>query len=486
MCKHLILAFALGVIGLPGAACPAAADEWQSLIKDTNLREWQNAGGGDTFRAKEGTLTVSGPGQIIYAGPAKPLDLKNFELRAEVLLQPGARGGLAFHVPPGKPRSLKGVEIRLDNSYGIPGPGQSLQKTGSLVWLRPVVKSVVPDGRWFALQVVVRGRRVQVRVEKQLLVDYLEPEKLDMGPRLSHGTIAIRGHGEDGAVQIRKLQVRPLTAGKSTPAPAKLDETDLRLARLREQSFTLVDFHTHLPGGPKKLEEVMARSWKTGIGAGIVVPCGKGFKVADDKAALAFLKILQGRPVFVGMQAEGRDWVRSFSPATVARFDYVSADARTLTDSRGRPIRLWVKEEADGIARPDPQAFMDRLVKTIETILDREPIDVYASPTYLPEALAGDYDRLWTPKRMKRVVAALARNGVALEINGHLRLPGPALIKMAKEAEVKFALGTGNGDDKPGRLTYGLRMIEKCGLTPEDLWAPKPDGQKPIQVRKRK
>src|SRR5262249_28100879 len=164
----------------------------------------------------------------------------------------------------------------------------------------------------------------------------------------------------------------------------------------------------------------------------------------------------------------------SFSPATVARFDYVSADARTLTDSRGRPVRLWVKEEADGIARPDPRAFMDRLVKTIETILDREPIDVYASPTYLPEALAQDYDPLWTPKRMKRVVAALARNGVALEINDHLRLPGPALIKMAKEAEVKFALGTGNGDGKLGRLTYGLRMIEKCGLTPEDLWAPKP------------
>src|SRR5262249_18511370 len=162
-------------------------------------------------------------------------------------------------------------------------------------------------------------------------------------------------------------------------------------------------------------------------------------KVADDKAALAFLKTVQGRPVFVGMQADGRDWVRSFSPATVARFDYVSADARTLTDSRGRPVRLWVKEEADGIARPDPRAFMDRLVKTIETILDREPIDVYASPTYLPEALAKDYDRLWTPKRMKRVVAALARNGVALEINDHLRLPGPALIKMAKEAEVKFA-----------------------------------------------
>jgi histidinol phosphatase-like PHP family hydrolase len=187
--------------------------------------------------------------------------------------------------------------------------------------------------------------------------------------------------------------------------------------------------------------------------------------------------------VFAGMQAEGRDWVRLFSPATVARFDYVFTDARTLTDHRGRRVRLWVKEEVE---IPDPQAFMDRLVKTIETILDKEPIDIYANPTYLPEVIAKDYDRLWTGKRMKRVVAALARNGVALEINDRLRLPGPALIKMAKEAEVKFAFGGDNSGGKLGRLKYCLQMVEKCALTADDLWSPRPDGEKPIQVRKRK
>jgi hypothetical protein len=36
----------------------------------------------------------------------------------------------------------------------------------------------------------------------------------------------------------------------------------------------------------------------------------------------------------------------------------------------------------------------------------------------------------------------------------------------------------------PGRLGYDLRMIRDCALTPEDLWAPKPEGKKPIQVRK--
>jgi hypothetical protein len=477
MWKHAILALTLGVAGLPTAA---AAADWTPLLRDDDLRQWKSAGGGDSFQARKGTLTVDGPGQIVYFGDGRPLDLVNFEMRAEVLLRPGGRAGLAFHVSSKDPRSSGGLEVRLDNSYSSPGPGHSLLKTGSLVWLRPVVKSVVPDDRWFPLHVSVQGLRVQVRVNKQLLVDYVQPDKLDEGPRLRRGTVAIRGHGGSGAVLIRKLQVRPLAEGKSAPA-VKLDATDVRLAHLREQGFALVDFHTRLQDG-LKLEGVLARSRQTGIGAGIAVPCGRGQSVSDDRTAAAVLKTVQGQPVFVGLQAEGRDWMRRFAPATVARFDYVCADARTLTDHRGRRTRLWVKEEVD---IPDAQAFMERLVKTIETILEREPIDFYANPTYLPEVLARDYDRLWTPERMQRVVAALARNGVALEINDQLRLPGPALIKLAKKAGVKFTLGTGNRDRKPGRLEYCLKMIGECALTPDDLWAPRPDGQKPIQVRKR-
>jgi Domain of Unknown Function (DUF1080) len=476
MRKYLTLALTFGALSLPGRA---GADDWTSLLKD-DLRHWQSAGGGDSLRAEKGTLTVDGPGQVVYVGDGKPLDLRDLELRAEVLTKPGGRAGLTFHIAP-NPRSSGGVEVRLDNSYSSPGPGHGLLKTASLVWLRPVVKSVVPDDRWFNLRVTVRGPRVQVRVDKQLAMDYVEPEKLEAGPRLKRGTVAVRGHGGTGAVLIRKLEVRPLPPGPTPPSPAKADATDLRLARLREQGFLPVDYHTHL-NGRLTLDDVLARSWQSGIGAGVAVPCGKGLAVADDKAAEKFLKSVEGRPVFVGMQAEGREWVRQFSPATVARFDYVFTDAMTLTDERGRRTRLWIKQEVDV---PDPQAFMDRLVKTIETILDREPIDFYANPTYLPEVLAKDYDRLWTPERRRRVVDALARNGVALEINDTLRLPRPALIKKAKEAGVKFTFGTNNADRRFGRLEYCLRMVEECALTPDDLWAPKPNGQKPIQARKR-
>jgi hypothetical protein len=478
MPKHVILALAVVLVGLPG---PAPGQEWKSLLADDALRDWQSAGGGESFRARAGTLTVDGPGQIVYVGEGQPPDWHSFELRAELLSRPGGRAGLAFHVSSEDPRSSGGLEVRLDDSYGS-RPGQSLLKSGSLVWLRPVVKSVVADDRWFLLSLAVRGRRVEVQVDGQLLVDYVEPDGLDRGPRLRHGTLAVRGHGGSGAVLIRNLRVRPLTEDRPDAPPVTRDETDVRLARLREQGFALVDFHTHLKGG-LTLEDVLTHSRQTGVGAGVAVNCGQGFPVGDDRAAEAFLETMRGRPVFVGMQAEGREWVRDFSPETVARFDYVFTDAMTLTDLRGRRTRLWIKEEVDV---PDPQAFMDHLVTTIETILDQEPIDIYANPTYLPEVLAGDYDRLWTPERLRRVVDALARNGVALEINDRLRLPGPALIKMARRAGVKFTFGTNNADRNLGRLEYGLGMVEQCALTPEDFWSPRPDGQKPIQVRKRR
>jgi hypothetical protein len=478
MMRQWTLALALGLIASSGSA---VADDWRTLLAGDKLRGWEAANGGDAFRITDGTLSVDGIGQIVYVGEGKPLDLTGFELQAEVLTRPGSRAGLAFHVPTEDSRSSGGLEVRLDNSYGPPAPGRALLKTGSLVWLRPIARSVVPDDRWFSLSVRVQGRRVEVRVDRQLLVDYVEPEKVESGPRLKHGTLSVRGHDGSGAVLIRNLRVRPLAEGRSVAAAVKRDATDLRLAGLREQGFSLVDFHTHLKGG-LTLDDVLAHSRQTGIGAGVAVNCGQGFPVADDRAARAFLDGVRGKPVFVGMQAEGREWVRLFSPATVARFDYVFTDAMTLTDPRGRRVRLWVKEEVDV---PDAQAFMDRLVKTIENILDREPIDFYANPTYLPDIIAKDYDRLWTPERMRRVVAALARNGVALEINDRLRLPKAPLIKMAKEAGVKFTFGTNNSDRTLGRLEYGLRMIEECALTPDDLWAPRPDGQKPVQVRRK-
>jgi histidinol phosphatase-like PHP family hydrolase len=189
---------------------------------------------------------------------------------------------------------------------------------------------------------------------------------------------------------------------------------------------------------------------------------------------------MRGQPIFVGMQAEGREWVGLFSPEAVARFDYVFTDAMTFTNKNGRRMRLWMPGEVEV---GDKQEFMEMLVERIVGIMDSEPIDIYVNPTFLPASIAAEYDALWTPERMQRVIDAAVRNGVAIEINNRYRLPSPAFIRKAKQAGVKFTIGTNNADRDLGRIEYALQMVRECGLTWLNMWMPKPDGQKPIQTR---
>ncbi len=116
---------------------------------------------------------------------------------------------------------------------------------------------------------------------------------------------------------------------------------------------------------------------------------------------------------------------------------------------------------------------MEMLVDRIEKILDKEPIDIYVNPSYIPDEIANRYDELWTVARMDRVIAALKRNHVALEINDRRRIPSAAFIKRAKAAGIKFTFGTNNGGPNDlGNLEYCLQMIKECGLEGTDIWLP--------------
>ena len=124
------------------------------------------------------------------------------------------------------------------------------------------------------------------------------------------------------------------------------------------------------------------------------------------------------------------------------------------------------------------------LVDRAVGIFANEPIDIYVNPTYIPEQLAADYDRLWTPARMKKVVDGLAANGVAMEINNRRRIPSAAFIKLARQSGVKFACGTNNaGAADLGRNEYCEEMIRECGLRPENFWTPPANGAKAVQRR---
>lgn len=236
--------------------------------------------------------------------------------------------------------------------------------------------------------------------------------------------------------------------------------------------FPLIDLHIHLKGD-LTIEEAIFKSRSNGVQYGIAVNCGLGFPVHNDSQIDSVISFLREYPQFyVGMQAEGREWTGLFSEESVEKFDYVFTDAMTFTDEKGRRNRIWLEEET---WIENEEDFMDYYVDIIVTILNNEPIDIYVNPTYLPGQMADRYDYFWNEERMDKVIKAAKDNNVAIEINNRFRIPSSEFIRKAREAGVKFTIGTNNIDKNFSRPEYALEMIKECGLSENDFFIPGPD-----------
>lgn len=471
--------FFLG-FGLAASTGRAAGSEegWVPLFDGHSLDGWKAAEHPATFRVEDGAIIARGPrAHLFYVGEKGAAEFEAFEFSAEVLAKPGANSGVFFHTAwqeSGWPE--QGFEVQVNNSQRQHGDYLEMKKTGSLYAVRNVYRAVAPDNAWFTLKVRVQKPRVQIWVNDALTVDYVEPANTwsDDGPslnRLGRGTFALQGHDPASEVHYRALRVRRLPAGGEPGARAvSWDAQTIRLLALGQENFPLVDLHTHLKGD-LTLERALELSRATGMGLGIAVNGGRDFPVQDDAAARDFIASLRGQPVFVGLQAEGREWTQLFSKQARAAFDYIFSDAMTFTNRAGKRLRLWIPAEAD--VGPDAEAFMDELVAMIVRIVATEPIDVYANPTYLPASLAARAEGLWSEARMQAVIDACVKHGVAIEINARFKLPSETFLRRAKKTGVKFTIGTNNTSARNfGDWSYPLEMQQKLGLTWKDMWVP--------------
>jgi len=236
-----------------------------------------------------------------------------------------------------------------------------------------------------------------------------------------------------------------------------------------KSDFPITDLHIHLKG-KFTLEDAVKKSKEENIQYGIAVNCGLGFPVHNDSQIDSVIQIFKGYPRFyVGMQAEGREWLDIFSRESRDKFDYVFTDAMTFTDEKGRRNRIWIKDET---WIDNEEQFMDYLVNTIVNILNNEPINIYVNSTYLPEQMADRYDQFWTEERMDKVINAAKANNIAIEINNRFRIPSAAFIKRAKAAGAKFTVGTNNADENFSGAEYARQMIRECKLVKEDFYLP--------------
>jgi hypothetical protein len=469
--------------GLASTALFAADDGWIQLFDGHSLSGWRPSENKNSWKVENGTLAADGPrSHLFYDGPVHGADFRNFELEVEVQTRPDCNSGVYFHTRyQEKDFPQKGFEVQINNTASGEGNYRERKKTASLYGLRNIYKQFVPDNEWFRLNIAVRGKNIQVRLNGMLTVDYTEPtpavipDGMERERFLDHGTFALQCHNDGSRAFYRSVRVRPLPdkiAAHET-APVVVDQTFRDIINIGRHNVPMVDYDVHLANG-LTLPVALEKSRRDGIEYGVAMRVGSA---KGDAGAKAWLKRMQHQPVFLALYAEGEEWSKTLSKETISSFDYVLADSLSWKDNRGRVVHLEKPQSVGTIS--DSQAFMDMVVDETVKVLERQPIDILACPTYLPPQIAKDRESLWTEARVQRVVAAAVKNKVALEINDRYRLPDAAFIRTAKAAGCKFSFGTRNaGLADLKRSEYGLQMLAECRLGWQDffvpgIWAPR-------------
>jgi len=248
--------------------------------------------------------------------------------------------------------------------------------------------------------------------------------------------------------------------------------------------FPVVDYHVHL-NPTFSLDDAIAVSKERGVKFGIAEHAGTKENIypgilSNDRELQGWIAKLEGKPVLKGVQAEWTDWPKCFSKDVFAQLDYVLSDAMTFPGRAGERLKMW----EPGFNPGDPQEFMERYVKWNVEVIEKEPLDIFSHPTWLPAPLDKSYETLWTHERMKPIIDALKRTGTVVEIDSDYNIPNLDFLHMAKEAKLKFSFGSNSGSGPVRTLDFCIERARTLGLTAEDMFTPAPRGRKPIERRR--
>ena len=415
-----------------------------------------------------GDVTLSNGALILNDGASillKNGDYTDFELNVTARTVDNGKGVIAFHTGD---NIEKGYQVALNNDQES---AEWWTKTGSLMGVRNLTKSIVKSNEWFDMVIRVEGKAITVKLNGSPVVEYIEPAspfrtEEHVAQLLSKGRFALKC--AEGTIEIQLLSVTPLSGKVDIAAQQAeaIDETTDPIIRLHQENFPVLDYHVHLKG--ITTEQAAARARRYGINYALAPNCGIGFPITSDNEVMQYLDAMEGQPFIQAMQGEGREWPETFTKEVRDRFDYVFTDALTFTDTKGRRTRLWIPEE---VFIEDEEQYMDLIVQKIVSVMN-EPMDVYVNPNFLPDVMNDRYDAFWTNERMDKVITAMVETGKVLEINHRYKIPHKAFIQKAKEAGLKFTFGTNNADGTFGKMEYCIEMKEACGITAADMYKP--------------
>lgn len=207
--KILALVLFLSMIFAWQATSPA--DDFVAVFDGKSLDGWKANEKPECFTVVDGTLKLEGGMAHLFCVKPGFADLKNFEFKAEVKTQTGANSGIFFHTENRGPGGLKkGYEAQINTSFD-----KDPRKTGSLVDVKDVDKSPVPDNQWYEYHIIVQGKQITVNINGKPVVSYTEEAKpvRKKGREerlLSHGAIALQAHDPKSITFFRNIQIKKL------------------------------------------------------------------------------------------------------------------------------------------------------------------------------------------------------------------------------------------------------------------------------------
>lgn len=229
-------------------------------------------------------------------------------------------------------------------------------------------------------------------------------------------------------------------------------------------NFPLIDYHVHLTE-QFTIEMAVKLSGELHVKFGIVEHPGPLTGLQTDDDLNRYIEKLKKYPVYIGLQPVYRNWSENFSKDGLNQLDFVLMDADTIPLGNNTYLEIWKHNNYID----DIPTFMQRYMDHIENILKYEPITIFARPTYLPVNFGRYYDALWTADRIQRIIKLAKERNITFEISTPMHVLKKDIILAAKKEGLKFSFGTNARNFDAGKLHYGIKMVEECGLSKNDM-----------------
>jgi len=211
--KTRILLLAGVIVSLPLALMAIGQGKtekgFKNLFDGKTMNGWKMANENQkSWSIQDGVIVANGDrSHLYYVCDSKPF--VNFELKIDVMTEPGSNGGIFIHTQyqeTGWPKY--GYEVQVNQTQ------RDWRKSGSLYAVQDVKEQLVKDNEWYTYHIIVKGKHITIKLNDKVAVDWEEPADRKAGANvtqiLDKGTFALQAHDPNSKVRYKNIRVKRL------------------------------------------------------------------------------------------------------------------------------------------------------------------------------------------------------------------------------------------------------------------------------------